>query len=184
MALTWEALKAELTTDPLTRGYSVMSDEEAAIDLNTEYRAVDSIAIEVILKFLLLDNTYKIDDGTDTQDRSLWQRMKEVVALAATPSAAVANPWGSSSLGNITEIQQIKTHQLLDYFTLSAQGNLDVNLTDSNFQAYLAGAQAAGCMSEAQETALLALGNALQSRAVELGFGEVTTGDVNEARSL
>jgi len=32
------ALKAELTTDPLTRGYAGMSDEAAAADLNTVYR--------------------------------------------------------------------------------------------------------------------------------------------------
>ena len=31
-------LAAELTTDPLPRGYSGMTDAEAAADLNTEYR--------------------------------------------------------------------------------------------------------------------------------------------------
>lgn len=33
-----EILKTELSTDPLSRGYSAMSDAEAAIDLNTVYR--------------------------------------------------------------------------------------------------------------------------------------------------
>lgn len=36
--MTIEALKAELTTDPLGRGYSGMTDEQAAVDLNTIYR--------------------------------------------------------------------------------------------------------------------------------------------------
>ena len=31
-------LHSELTTDPLTRGYSTMSDAQAAADLNTAYR--------------------------------------------------------------------------------------------------------------------------------------------------
>lgn len=31
-------IKVELTTDPLTRGYSTMTDEEASTDLNTVYR--------------------------------------------------------------------------------------------------------------------------------------------------
>ena len=110
--------------------------------------------------------------------------MKEVVALSVTPSDAVANPWGSTSIGNITEIRQIKTHQLLEYFTLSAQGGLDVDLTDSNFQVYLAGAQTAGCMSEAQETALLAIGNSLQTRAAELELPTVYARDVTEAKAL
>lgn len=36
-----EILKTELNVDPLSRGYSTMSDEEAAADLNTIYRTVD-----------------------------------------------------------------------------------------------------------------------------------------------
>ena len=51
-----------------------------------------------------------------------------------------------------------------DYFDLHAQGDLPVDLTDSNFKVYLAGAESAGCMSASQETALLALGNNLKSR--------------------
>lgn len=141
-----------------------------------------ALDIAVVLKFLLLDNTYKVGDGTDTQDRSIWQRMKEVVALADTPSAAVANPWGSTALGNITEIQQIKTHQLYDLFVLSANGNLPVDLSDSNFQVYLAGAEGAGCMSTAQETALLALNK--QSNAQVLGYPIIDAVDLTTARAL
>ncbi len=33
-----DVLRTELTTDPKTRGYAGMTDEEAADDLNTEYR--------------------------------------------------------------------------------------------------------------------------------------------------
>lgn len=153
----------------------------AAGEWNALNRTNNALSIQAILKFLVLDNTYKLNDGTDTQDRSIWQRMKEVVALAATPIAAAANPWGSSSLGNITEIQQLKTHQLFDLFTLSAQGGLVVDLTDSNFQAYLAGAQSAGCMSEAQETALLELNQ--QSYAEEKGYPVLTVSHITTARA-
>ncbi len=31
-------LKAELTNDPLTRGYAAMTDQQAVVDLNTVYR--------------------------------------------------------------------------------------------------------------------------------------------------
>lgn len=34
----WLALKTEITTDPLTRGYSGMTDAQIAADLNTVYR--------------------------------------------------------------------------------------------------------------------------------------------------
>jgi len=179
--MDYQALKAELLAGhPDTGAYNV-DDLLAAGELNAENRRNTSLNISEVLKFLVLDNTH-ITDGTDTQARSIWQRMKEVVSLATVPSVALSNPWGSSAIGNITEIQQIKTHQLLDLFTLSAQGNLSVNLTDSKFKNYLAGAQAAGCMSTIQETALLDLNKI--SRAIELELGFIKTGDVGFARSL
>jgi len=179
--MDYSALKAELLAGhPDTGAYNV-DDELAAGEINAKNRRNTSLDISEVMKFLVLENTH-ITDGTDTQARSIWQRMKEVVSLATVPSVALSNPWGSTDVGNITEIQQIKTHQLLDLFTLSAQGNLSVNLTDSKFKNYLAGAQAAGCMSTVQETALLDLDKI--SRAVELGFGLVKTGDIEFARNL
>lgn len=37
--MNWQALKSELTADPLGRGYAGMSDEQAAAALNTRNRA-------------------------------------------------------------------------------------------------------------------------------------------------
>lgn len=175
-------LRAELDLGhPDTGAYNV-DDKLAAAELNAANRP-DDVSIEEIIKFLLMDNTHKTD-GSDTQDRSIWQRMKEVVAIAIVPTTAVANPWGSSTLGTITEIQQIKTHQLLEFFTLSAQGQLSIDLQNSNFQVYVAGAESAGCMSASQETALLSLGDNLQSRASEVKLGLIRPGNVKHARAL
>lgn len=181
MAIDYEQLKIDDTAGHPVTGAFDSDPTIAAEEWNDPNRTNTSLSSQVALKFLLLDNTYKIDDGSDTQDRAIWQRMKEVVALAETPTAAAANPWGSSSLGNITEIQQVKTHQLLDLFRLSAQGDLAIDLTDSNFQVYLAGAQSAGCMSTTQEAALLALNK--QSYASEKSYPKLTTGDIEEARA-
>lgn len=153
----------------------------AAAEWNLANIVNTTLQVQVALKFLLLDNVHKTDNN-DTQDRSIWQRMKEVVALAVTPAAAVANPWGSTAIGNITEIQQIKTHQLLEFFTLSAQGDLPIDLTNSNFKVYLAGAQSSGCMSTAQETALLDLNK--RSYAQVRGYGEIEPIDLTTARAL
>ena len=183
MAIDYVALAAELTAGhPDTGAYNV-DDQLAADELNAKNRTNTALSIQTILKFLILDNVHSTD-GTDTQDRSIWQRMKEVVALAETPSAAVSNPWGSTVIGNVTEIRQIKTHQLLDFFTLSAQGDLTVDLSDSNFKVYLAGAQAAGCMSTSQETALLDLNQISRVVELDLGVPTVTVSHVTYARSL
>lgn len=182
MAIDYAQLKIDdAGGHPITGAFDA-DTVTAAAEWNLPNIVNTALAVSEILKFLLLDNTHKIDDGTDTQDRSIWQRMKEVVALADTPSDAISNPWGSSSLGTITEIRQIKTHQLFDFFALSAQGNLSIDLTDSNFQVYLAGAQSAGCMSTAQETALLALNK--QSHAQVKGYPVIDPVDLTTARAL
>lgn len=177
------SLSDEIAIDPLARGYSELTDAQVLADGYTLYRPAPTITIEAAMKFLLLDNTYQAGDGEDTQARSIWQRMKEVVALSGTPSSAVANPWGSTSIGTITEIQQIKTHQLVEFFTLSAQGNLELDLTDTNLQVYLSGAESAGCMSTSQKTAFLALADNLQTRWGELGLGDVKLGHIERART-
>lgn len=182
MSIDYAQLKIDDAAGHPDTGAFNVDAATAAGEWNALNRTNEALDIAVVLKFLILDNTYKLNDGTDTQDRSIWQRMKEVVALADTPSAAVANPWGAAALGSITEIQQLKTHELFDLFTLSAQGGLPIDLTDSNFQIYLAGAQSAGCMSEAQETALLAL-NKL-SYAQELGYPAIDPVDLITARAL
>lgn len=179
-----EILKTELTTDPLVRGYAAMNNHEATDDLNLFNRPAQ-VTIEVVLKFLNLDNVHSTD-GSDTQDRSLWLRLKDVAALYdPNQASAVANPWGATTTGvpNITEIRVIKSLELLEHFTLAAQGGLALDLTDSNFAVYLAGAQTAGVMSTTQETALLALADNLETRGREIGFGTVKAGHVAEARA-
>ena len=106
--------------------------------------------------------------------------------MNTVPDGATANPWGSTAVGIITEIQQLKCHELLDFFTLTVQGGNvgQVDLEDSNFQVFLAGAQGAGVMSTTQETALLALANNSQTRAQELKLGRVFPLNVTEARAL
>jgi|SaaInl4_150m_RNA_FD_contig_31_1614622_length_1707_multi_5_in_0_out_0_3 hypothetical protein len=175
-------LTDEIVGDPLLRGYSGMTDQALLDDGYTFYRPSPNITIQTAMDFLLMENTYKVGDGDDTQDRSIWQRMKEVVGMSTSPSQAIANPWGSISLGNITEIQQVKVHQLHGFFTLSAQGNLPITLTDSNFKVYLAGAESAGCMSAAQKAAFLALADNLQTRWGELGLAP-KLGQIERARA-
>lgn len=175
------ALKAELDVDPLSRGYAAMSDADVAADLNVLYRDGPTDPASMF-SFLLLENTHKTD-GSDTQDRSLWLRIKEVNDIGPW-SAAQANPWGSTTIGNITEIQGVKCTQLWEFLNLVITGNVLIVLTDTNFKVYLAGAQAAGCMSTAQETELIALSENQISRGVELGFGFVGHSDVEDARAL
>ncbi len=174
---------------------SILSDELAAGHPDTgAYDADDAIAaaqlnalnrdgdttIDTLFQFLLLDNTYKTDAGDDTQDRSLWLRIKDVASITPWNTGTQPDPWGGG--GTITEIQGIKCRQLYEFFTLALQGSLPLSLAETNFGVYLAGARACGCMSTDHETALKALSQNRRSRGEERGLGVVKPGHVEEAR--
>lgn len=183
MSTNREKLATELAAGHPDTGAYDADSVLAAAELNAVNRPAPNVTIEEIMKFMILDNTH-LTDGDDTQARPLWVRMLEVVELpVATPIVAIANPWGSTEIGNITEIQYVKTRALKEYFSLFAQGGLNVDLSDSNFKVYLTGAKAAGVMSDAQQTALENLGNNRQSRAQEIGHPFVKPGNVTEARA-
>jgi len=177
------AIKAELAgVHPTTLLPYDADNEIAANQLNAPNRPAET-SVGSLIDFLLMKETHSTD-GQDTQARPLWQRMEEVEALDNIPNEGVPNPWGSSAIGNINEIGQIKVHTLLDFIRLTAGGNLPINFQDSNFQSYVTGAMNAGCMSEDQKDALLALGNNKQSRVQEEAWGNVGAGTVKRARAL
>lgn len=66
----------EITTDPLTRGYSIMSDLEVANDMNTAYRDAEG-SIHEMLKYLgTVDN--RTNEGGDTGATLLLGRLRLV----------------------------------------------------------------------------------------------------------
>ena len=70
--MNYTVLKTELTDDPLTRGYSEMSDEEAAADLNTVYRErnLTSMTGSAILNALVKSEYLAL---SDSQKDRVWQ---------------------------------------------------------------------------------------------------------------
>ena len=76
----------ELTTDPLGRGYSGMTNAEKAADLNTEYRQRDITAMSAT------DIFQNVDDAeyaalTDTQRQAFWGML----------GMGTLNPWGQEA---------------------------------------------------------------------------------------
>jgi len=65
------ALRAELDDDPLGRGYSGMTDVEAAADLNTVYRSRDkaSVSGSEILNGIVVSEWNAL---TDAQRQTVW----------------------------------------------------------------------------------------------------------------
>ena len=81
-----EALKTELTDDPLSRGYSGMDDVAAADDLNTVYRERNITSMTSTEVLNLADATeYAALDAAD--NLKFWQLL----------GLGTLNPWGSEA---------------------------------------------------------------------------------------
>ena len=68
--MDYNALKSELDADPLTRGYSGMTDEQAADDLNTAYRSVPRASMNGDEIFAATDNAEFA--GLTDHKQQLW----------------------------------------------------------------------------------------------------------------
>jgi hypothetical protein len=68
--MNYEELNAELTIDPLTRGYSGMTDEAAATDLNTVYRTRARTTMNGDEIFAATDNAEFV--GLTDHKQQLW----------------------------------------------------------------------------------------------------------------
>lgn len=126
-------LNIELMTDPLSRGYSGMSDLEAADDLNTVYRTI---------------------------------------ALDTVSGSAIFNATDDAEFGALTDAEQDQ------WMALCAVGSIDT--TSGVAKALESDIFGPGTTTRDN---LVALRTQDVSRAVELGLGVVTEGDVNKARA-
>ena len=79
------ALAAELAAGHPDTGAYNADDALAAGEINVLNRPGD-VTIADLIKFLLMDNVHSTD-GDDTQDRAILTRMRDVVAMATTPTA-------------------------------------------------------------------------------------------------
>jgi len=129
--MDYAVLNNELTVDPLSRGYSGMTDAEAATDLNTEYRDRNVTSMSATDIFQNVDET-EYAALTDAQRQAFWGMM----------GMGTLNPWGQEAA------------IFTDLF-----GGISATIT-----------------------ALAAARVETVSRAVELGLGIVTEGDVAKAR--
>jgi len=166
---------------PTTGPYNI-DDALAASEGNAKNLEGDT-DVSTLFNYMLMQKTHSTD-GNDGQARSLWIRIKEVAAMEFTETGSQPNPWGSTAIGVITEIQWVKCKTLLEYFTLASQGNLPLSLKDSNFAVFLGGAVSAGCMTEAHKDEIIALSDNKTSHSAIIGVGRWTEGDIQMARAI
>jgi len=105
-----DIIKTEITVDPLTRGYSIMSDAEVATDMNTLYRPADGSVAEMVRYLTTHDN--RSNEGGDTNATLIMGRL--ITAADSQPYTDPFNRAGVWEAGGSGANEQI---------ALSAAGN-------------------------------------------------------------
>jgi predicted flap endonuclease-1-like 5' DNA nuclease len=84
--MDYQVLNTELTTDPLTRGYAGMTDEEAATDLNTVYR---TLPVDTVPGSDIFNNTDDAEYGALTaEQQNRWLNMCGVTDIDVSSGVA------------------------------------------------------------------------------------------------
>lgn len=175
-------LKTELTDDPLTRGYSGMSDQAAADDLNTAYR--DAVADDGALFNYLAKETAK-DHSSEPIASHILGRLYRVDEAGAAGIGAETFV-GSETPGpfsNLTAEGLDACRTLLQTARGDRLASLSQVMTEAKFVTLLELVKDTGVMKPADVTAIKALSQNKQTRAVELRI-RVGPGLVEEARRV
>jgi len=171
--MDYTVLASELTVDPLTRGYSAMTDAQAAADLNSTYRPAPNVIGEM-LKYLI-NKKHRTNQGGDDTFSPIIGRL-EHVARANDGD----DPFGRASGGYAgLDVQHIHAcSAFLEVFR--SQHLLEMAFDDADLPYGFV--EASGAWSTTHTAALQALSANQISRAHELGLPELTETDVNRAR--
>lgn len=168
-------LANELTTDPLVRGYSTMSDADAAVDINSLYRPAPNVIGEM-LKYLI-NKKHRTNQGGDDTYSPIVGRLYHI---------ARSNDGDDPFLRGVAyaglDIQHI--HACQAFVTLfDSQQLSDLDFDDVNLPyGYV---EAAGAWANDPHTlALKSLSENQISRALELGLPIIKSDDIAYARSL
>ena len=177
MGHDYPALKAELTTDPLGRGYATMTDAQAASSLNTVNRSgpMVDIASALLVRAVLYP-------------RGSWDRIRTFAAQGPNGTASHDAAWAAAqNLVDSVQFQDpipmasvsgVSTKIQADMATLQAY-----KLTDGKGVMWAASEYGTGDPGDAA-VLMSELAQPEISRAAEIGWGSapVTTADVLAAR--
>jgi hypothetical protein len=152
--MDYQALNTELISDPLTRGYAGMTDEEAATDLNTEYRDVNYPILLDAVNYAIREN-------------GKWTEFRELAELQQ-----ISGTYNNQSMREFMDMfTGFTSLPSVDMQAAYMDGLIDDMVTE-------------GSMGPGVAAALKAFGIKTVSRAVEIDLGFVSVGDVEHARTM
>ena len=110
--MDYQALNTELTSDPLTRGYSGMDDAAAAADLNTVYR---TIPVDTVPGSDIFNATDDVEYGALTaEEQNRWVNMcgvQEIDVASGVAKSLEAELFGAGT-DTRTSLAALKTQDV------------------------------------------------------------------------
>lgn len=174
--MDYVALINELTTDPLTRGYSGMTDAQAATDLNTVYRPANNVLGEM-LKYLIT-RKHRTNQGGDDTFSPIIGRVEHVAR-----SDGGGDPFGRSS-GGYTGLDVQHIHACSSFLELfRSQHLLDLDFADSNLPYGFVEASGAWSTTHSADLQALSQNQITRAQELELGTYPVTESHIASARA-
>jgi len=174
------ALKAEIDSDPLGRGYAGMTDRQVADDLNTFYR--EGTPDPGAMFQYLAEN--KAKDGVAATATTILGRMQR---LSRATGADIGTKFfqDDGNAGQSADLTMEAADSGRALFLIAEQDRLQGFVGNTNrLNNMLNDVRLAGCLKAADRDAILAMSQNKQSRAGELGIGRATEGAVQRARAL
>ena len=169
-----QILSTEISTDPLTRGYSGMTDVQIRDSLNNTIDRPNTRSITAIVEYLATKK-HRTNQGNDTTYAHILGRLYMVA------NAKVGDDTLDRGAGNEMEVQHIAgASEWLILIQSLYFDSIDFDDTDLPY-GYM---ENAGVWSSTHSSEIKALSQSQRSRASELGLGRVSTADVTYAKTL
>ena len=173
--MNYQDLASELTSDPLVRGYAAMTDEQAAVDLNTAYRPAVNVIGEMVN--YLLNKKHRTNQGGDDTFSPIIGRLYHVARSNEGDDPLGRAPGGYTGL-DIQHVHACQTFVCL----FESQHLLSMDFDDADLPyGYV---EASGAWSTTHTDDLKSLSLNQITRGTELGLGEVKAADITFARAL
>jgi hypothetical protein len=170
MANRDEIIASELATDPLTRGYSGMNDEQARDDMNTDYR-VNAQGVWLSDAYQYLSHRNNNPGGGAWPILVMIKELAEAGTIQGTPTGTATDQTTGKNLMGFIEKAGDQGGQLIfmdfSQAAISLSWDLMVSLS---------------IMSQSQRDELETLSNVPQSRGAELTVGTLTIADITRNR--
>ena len=182
MAVNIADLAVELSTDPLGRGYSGMTDQQAADDLNTLYR--DAPAPPGALFNYLITETAR-DAASEPVASTLYGRLLRVdeAGSAGIGQETFVGQQTPGPFSNLTAQGLDACRAMIAIADQDRLGSLTQIMTEATFVQLLTWIEDVGVWKPADSLAIQGLSQNQQSRAQELEMSIVKAAHVAEARA-